>query len=304
MNKVIQCNVRNITERKEMDRKLQEAVIFQQRLIDALPVPVFYKDSEGRYLGCNSSFEDFFGQKREQVTGKSACELSPKEFADIYHEKDLALLQDPGIQIYESTTKDADGVVHDVIFHKATFPNMDGSVGGLIGAISDISTLKRVQKELVFNNIILRTQQESSIDGILVVDEKGEILSFNQRFVDLWGIPSGVIESKSGERVQRSVMDKLACPEEFIRKVKRLYEVRDEISRDEILLKDSRVFDRYSAPMFGADEKYYGRVWYFRDITERKLGEENLKKTAEKLRKSLLGTNELPRSRAARYQNL
>jgi PAS domain S-box-containing protein len=200
------------------------------------------------------------------------------------------LLQNPGIQIYESTAKDADGVDHDVIFHEATFPNMDGSVGGLIGAISDISALKRVQKELAFNNIILRTQQESSIDGILVADEKGEVLSFNHRYVDLWDIPSGVIESKSDGHVLQSVMDKLACPEEFIRKVKHLYEVRDEISRDEIFLKDGRVFDYYSAPMLGADEQNYGRVWYFRDVTERKRAEENLKETAEKLRKSLLGT--------------
>jgi PAS domain S-box-containing protein len=75
--------IRDITERKKVNRKLQEAIIFQQRLIDVLPVPVFYKDSEGRYLGCNSSFEKFFGQKREQIIGKSVYELSPKEFAGI-----------------------------------------------------------------------------------------------------------------------------------------------------------------------------------------------------------------------------
>jgi PAS domain S-box-containing protein len=117
-------------------------------LIDALPVPVFYKDSEGRYLGCNSSFEKFFGNKKEEVTGKSVYELSPKEFADLYHEKDRALLQNPGIQIYESTVKDRGGVVHNVIFHKATFSNMDGSVGGLIGAILDITDRKRAEVQL------------------------------------------------------------------------------------------------------------------------------------------------------------
>jgi PAS domain S-box-containing protein len=134
-----------VTRRTE---ELKHTLIFQQRLIDALPVPVFYKDSEGRYLGCNSSFEKFFGQKREQVTGKSVYELSPKEFADIYHEKDLALLQNPGIQIYESAVKDTGGVVHNVIFHKATFPNMDGSVGGLIGAILDITDRKQAVERI------------------------------------------------------------------------------------------------------------------------------------------------------------
>ena len=128
-------------------KELKQTFIFQQRLIDALPIPVFYKDSAGRYLGCNSSFEKYFGQKREQITGKSVYELNPKEFADIYHEKDMALLRNPGIQIYESIVKDTGGVVHHAIFHKATFPNMDGSVGGLIGAILDITERKQAEEE-------------------------------------------------------------------------------------------------------------------------------------------------------------
>ncbi len=147
--------------------ELEHAFIFQQRLIDALPVPVFYKDLEGKYLGCNSSFEKFFGQKREQVSGKSVYELSPKEFADIYHEKDRALLQNPGIQIYESVVKDTDGVVHNVIFHKATFLNMDGSVGGLIGAILDITDRKRMEEENAALQDQLRQSQKVEAIGQL-----------------------------------------------------------------------------------------------------------------------------------------
>ena len=153
-----------VTRRTE---ELEHAFIFQQRLIDALPVPVFYKDLEGKYLGCNSSFEKFFGQKREQVTGKSVYELSPKEFADIYHEKDRALLQNPGIQIYESVVKDTDGVVHNVIFHKATFLNMDGSVGGLIGAILDITDRKRMEEENASLQDQLRQSQKVEAIGQL-----------------------------------------------------------------------------------------------------------------------------------------
>ena len=78
-NRVIQCNIRNITERKEAKQKLQEAVIFQQRLIDALPVPVFFKDSEGRYLGCNNSFEKFFGQKRDRLPANRSTSYPRKK---------------------------------------------------------------------------------------------------------------------------------------------------------------------------------------------------------------------------------
>jgi diguanylate cyclase (GGDEF)-like protein/PAS domain S-box-containing protein len=154
----------------------------------------------------------------------------------------------------------------------------------LILYIFPLRAVKEAYRALVFSNIILRTQQESSIDGILVVDEKGVILSFNQRFLDMWGIPPEVIESKSDERTLQSVMDKLASPEEFVRKVKHLYEVWDEVSRDEVFLKDGRVFDRYSAPMLSTDRKYFGRVWYFRDTTERKRMEETLRESEERYR--------------------
>jgi PAS domain S-box-containing protein len=143
----------------------------------------------------------------------------------------------------------------------------------LQATVRDITEDRKKDDLLAFKNIILSTQQEISLDGILVVDENGKILSHNKNFVNMWGIPLDVIKSKSDERALQSVMDKLADPEEFINKVKHLYKARKEKSKDDIFLKDGRVFDRYSAPMFGVEGKYYGRVWYFRDITKRKKAE-------------------------------
>jgi PAS domain S-box-containing protein len=232
-NKVIQCNIRNITERIEMNRKLQEAVIFQQRLIDALPMPVFYKDSEGRYLGCNSSFEKFFGQKREQVTGKSVYELFPKEIADIYYEKDLALLQNTGIEIYESTVKDTGGVAHNVIFHKATFPNRDGSVCGLIGAILDITDRKRAEEELLQTLESLRKAVGATIQVMVSAVEARDpytaghqirSASLASAIANEMGLPSGKIE---GIRIAGSIHDigKLSIPAEILSKPSKLSEI-------------------------------------------------------------------------------
>lgn len=136
--------------------------------------------------------------------------------------------------------------------------------------------------ELRFRNILLSTQQEVSIDGILVVDEAGKMISFNRNFIKMWGIPPDVIDSKSDELALRSVLSNLGEPEEYLRKVKYLYEHKEETSRDETALNDGRTFDRYSAPMFGPDNKYYGRVWFFRDITEQKRAEEEIKRTEAK----------------------
>jgi PAS domain S-box-containing protein len=139
--------------------------------------------------------------------------------------------------------------------------------------VVDISTRKRAEEELRLMNLVLSTQQEASIDGILVVDVNGKMVSSNGRFAEMWGIPSDIMESRSDERALQSVMEKLADPEAFISEVKRLYATPDEKSRDEIALKDGRTFDRYSAPMLDADRKCFGRVWHFRDITESKRAE-------------------------------
>jgi len=127
------------------------------------------------------------------------------------------------------------------------------------------------------SNVILSTQQEASLDGILVVDEHGQVLSFNHRFVELWGIPPEATASGSAARVLESMVDNLVDPEAFQAQVAHLHEHREEKSEEEIALKDRRDFDCYSVPIFGANGRYYGRVWYFRDVTERRRAEQGLK---------------------------
>ena len=150
----------------------------------------------------------------------------------------------------------------------------------------EVAERRLVEDNLKFNNILLSTQQETSLDGILVVDKNGGIISFNRNFIDMWGIPAEVVESKSDDLALRSVMGKLAEPEQFLQKVKYLYEHRREASREEVVLKDSRTFDCYSAPMNGTGDQYYGRVWYFRDISERRQTADEKSKLEEQLRQS------------------
>jgi len=144
-----------------------------------------------------------------------------------------------------------------------------------------------MDERMAFKNAILSTLQEAALDGILVVDENGKMLSFNQRFIDMWGIPPEVVESKSDERALQSVIDNLREPQQFLEKVKHLYKQKHETSRDEITLKDGRTFDRYSAPIFGSDTNYYGRVWYFRDITERRRMEQEIERMGAALQETV-----------------
>ncbi len=120
---------------------------FQDSLLETIPIPVFYKDTAGRYLGCNKAFEDLFGQTKEQMLGKSVFDVATPELAQIYHAKDIELFEEPRVQVYESRVEDANGVVHEVIFHKASFIDSNGAISGLIGVILDITERKRAEAE-------------------------------------------------------------------------------------------------------------------------------------------------------------
>jgi len=126
----------------------QKQLHFLQTLIDTIPNPIFYKDCNNLYLGCNKAFEQRLGLTRKNILGKSAYDLFPEDQAHKYHATDLALLQKPGEQSYEDTLLYADGCHHDVIIKKATFTDIDGSLGGLVGVTVDITGRKRAEREL------------------------------------------------------------------------------------------------------------------------------------------------------------
>ncbi|MBF2009036.1 MAG: PAS domain S-box protein [Chlorogloeopsis fritschii C42_A2020_084] len=140
--------IEDITKRKQAEAALQEQLDFLQVLIDTIPAPVFYKNTQGLYIGCNQAFEEALGLSKEQILGKTVYDLAPQELAEQYHQADVALFEQRGVQSYEGSLVYKDGKKHDVIFYKATFSKADGSLGGLVGVILDISDRKRTEEAL------------------------------------------------------------------------------------------------------------------------------------------------------------
>ncbi len=163
---------------------------FLQTVMDSLPIPVFYKDADGVYLGCNRAFELFINVRREEFIGKSVFDLYPEKDALLYHCKDQELFDQAGIQIYEALIHGVDGKEHRVQFHKRAFHNRDGQVAGLIGAIFDVGNRKLLEQRLlqlashdeltgIYNHYeairqlkqaVERARQTSSPVGVILLD--------------------------------------------------------------------------------------------------------------------------------------
>ena len=139
----------------------------------------------------------------------------------------------------------------------------------------DITSRKQAERQVRENEARLRATLEAAADGILAVDDTGRVTHSNRRFAELWRIPLPLLERGSDKDLLDHVTAQLTDPEAFLKKVGELYE-SDEQNMDTLTFKDGRIFERYSLPMI-LDGTQIGRVWSFRDITERTRVQEDLR---------------------------
>ena len=151
--------------------------------------------------------------------------------------------------------------------------------GGAAVSHLDISEAKLAEEELRWKTAFLEAQVNSTLDGLLVVDNHEKIILQNQRLVELWKIPRELTESQEDQAQINFIINRTKDPEAFVAKLKYLSEHPDEVSRDEILLSDGMILDRYSAPVKDKNGKHYGRIWAFRDMTERRQLEEQFRQS-------------------------
>ncbi len=140
--------VRDMSPHREYEQALERQSRFLQQLIDTIPSPIFYKDTNFRFMGCNAAFEECIGLAREQVIGKTFHELLPEEQADAYHLRDRELFAHPGIQVYEAEIPCATGCRRDVVFYKATYAGADGVPTGIVGVVMEITDRKEAEEKI------------------------------------------------------------------------------------------------------------------------------------------------------------
>src|SRR5258706_2538097 len=170
------------------------------KLVDSLPVPVFFKSRDGRYLGVNRAWEEFFGMRGDAFIGKSVADLYPQDLgiAERHAAMDRELYAHPGRQSYEIKVRARDGNLHDTIYYKATYTDAHGEVAGLIGAIVDITARTGAEAAVRENEERWRAIVNSANEGILVYDRELNIVAGNQAAERIIGLPLAEIVGARG----------------------------------------------------------------------------------------------------------
>lgn len=252
----------NYTDKAASDRE----ALFEV-LLDTLPVPVFYKNRQGGYIGCNKAFENFFDGTRDEIIGKTVFDISPEDLAEIHHARDEALFREGGIQQYESKISTALGVTRDVFFNKSVIADEKGEPAGLIGAVLDITERKQAENAVNAMRTQLLSVLQTIPDMVWLKDAEGVYLLCNHAFERLVGRVEADIVGKTdydlfGYEMAQFFRDNDRAAIEAGRVLINEEWVTCEEDGQSILLETRKV------PVSGEGSKVNGILGVGRDITE------------------------------------
>jgi PAS domain S-box-containing protein len=270
---------RDITERIRVQEALAASEANYRAIFDNANDAIFIHDAEtGAILDVNRKMCEMYGMTPDEARHLRVVDLSSGVAP--YTEDDatrwVRASATEGPKLFEWHAKDKAGRLFwvEVNLRRAAI----GGRNCILAVVRDITQRKEAEAALQRSHSLLAAALESTADGILVVDRDGKVTTFNRKFLELWRIPESLAASHDDQRLLQFVLDELAKPEEFLSKVQQLYRTPDASSLDELLFKDGRVFERFSLPQRVGDA-IVGRVWNFRDITERRQVERALQMT-------------------------
>ena len=281
----------NINQEKkvEIDRRRVEEELAQQRIllasiIDTIPDLIHVKDDDGRYLQCNTSFTEFLGHDRDQIIGRTDYDLFDEETAELFRGNDQEVKDAGTRRSYEEWVTNADGTERLLDKTKTPFQDSAGKAGGVLGISRDITERYMAAKALAEADERQRLVLDSAGEGIFGLDIEGRVSFCNRGAADMLGYGTDELLGASMHQAVHyahadgAVYDEDACPmrETFRNGVTR------QIDGEVLWRKDGTAFPvEYTATPISNDGSLVGAVVVFRDITERKRTEQELKDAKE-----------------------
>ena len=256
--------MKDIGENREPDELRQ--------MLDYLGVAAFVIDvepaGEFRLAAINTRHEQLTGMKHREVAGRSVDELLSPEMAAKVKSRYRNCVESKLVTTYRESL---DLPIGKTFWQTSLVPFFDetGSVIRILGAANEISDQVNVELEARYQSTVMSAYLDESPDGIVVVDAKNRIKTWNRRFLEIWDIPEEVMNARDGDAALQAVVDQLQDPAGFVEKVKELYAELDTVEHGvRIDMKDGRVLERHSRGLHGPEGVYWGRIWFYRDVTE------------------------------------
>ena len=267
---------RDITERKKTESVLRESEEKFRKIFEENPVSILMTGKDMGIIRANSAFCKLVGYSEDELKMFTFRNLTHPDFIP-NDELSLLRLVAGEIPVYHTEKKyirkdrtEIWGSVTVNLIHSNT-----GEVQFFLVMIEDITARKKTMAELDNSLSLLRATLESTEDGLLVVDNSGRIIQYNERFLDMWRIPEEIIAKRDDNLALSFVSNQLIHPDAFRRTVVDYYRNINAITSDIIEFLDGRIFERFSRPQLVSGNSV-GRVWSFRDITSMKKTEADL----------------------------
>jgi PAS domain S-box-containing protein len=285
-SKYYQTIGRDITERKYAEDTLRESEEKFRKIFEESPLCMVMSGKDFGILRANFSFCKMIGYEEEELKF-----FTFKDFTHPDHKSDdeisLLRLIAEEIPIYY-TEKQYIRKNNEIIWGSTTVSiirNNLGEVQYFLAMVEDITSRKKAEEELEKSFSLLKATLESTADGILVVDLSGKTVEFNHKFAEMWRIPQDILDSGQDKDAINYVKDQLINPNSFLENIRQLYSEPEAYTSDILEFKDGRFFERYSQPQ-KINDICVGRVWSFRDITEKKKSEAEIIAAKEKAEES------------------
>jgi PAS domain S-box-containing protein len=193
---------RDVTQQRKIENGNKEHAKLLQTLINTIPNPIYYKDTDLKYMGCNDAFASLVAMPISEITGKSSYELFNINKADEFMSKDNEILKNNQVQVHKSELIAIDGTTHSIIINKANFTNSEGEIEGIVGIITDITNIQKLQKELTQSHARYKNLVELLPEAI-IVHNQGIIKYVNKAFLNF----TGSNESESTYFLGRHVLE-------------------------------------------------------------------------------------------------
>lgn len=253
----------------EYTEQTREAIHQLKQTLGSIHAQVWFLDTQTRVVGFNNFTQDFLGIESLQARGRPMMALLPQwaepDAAQARNERVILTGKEilGAIESYEK-----DGETCWVTVDRLPSFDTQGNLDGMRVFLYDITPLKTVEKDLRLQKSILEAQSETSLDAIIVLSPDHRCLLSNRRFQELWNLPTELLHEGCSERTYAYIGAQLTDQTVFQQWLTTFQNEQTKRASDLFRLQDGRILDWYSAPITGDDGQHYGRVWYFRDVTE------------------------------------